>query len=216
MHYVDIIVNAPRDANDNPLQKIEMFITRIGSNDTVPMAPVLKAPLSGSVGTTTTKSLQWFAVNDAIIYQVQVATDSLFTNIFKTADVGAPTASYTVTGLTVGKKYYWRVKTNNGGHFSTYSQVWNFYISAVGIEDINNENNLITVAPNPSNGEFTFYNLEKDDVIEIFDVTGRSIYKVMATNNTAIVNLQSHPKGIYFYSVINSDKKMVNGKLVLN
>lgn len=119
MNTVDTIVNAPRDANDNPLQKIEMFITYIGSNDTVPNAPLLNLPVSGSASASTFRSLKWFAVSDAIIYHVEVSTDSLFSTLFKSVDVG--TNLYTVTGLAAGTKYYWRVMTNNGGHFSTYS-----------------------------------------------------------------------------------------------
>ncbi|HRG59799.1 MAG TPA: peptidylprolyl isomerase, partial [Bacteroidia bacterium] len=48
MNYVDTIVNAPRDANDKPLQKIEMFINYIGSNDSVPYTPILTSPAFGS------------------------------------------------------------------------------------------------------------------------------------------------------------------------
>ena len=50
MNIADLIVNSPRDANDNPNQKIEMFVTYIGSNDTVPDASTLISPSSGAQG----------------------------------------------------------------------------------------------------------------------------------------------------------------------
>lgn len=212
MNYVDTIVLAPRDANDNPLQKIEMFITRTGSNDTIPLAPVLKLPANGSYGTATSRSLQWNKVSDGIIYTVDVATDSLFTNIFKTASVG--TLAYTVTGLAIGQKYYWRVKTNNGGHFSPYSTVWTFNTSAVGINDIN-YNNQITVSPNPSTGKFLFSNLPEKCSIEIFDITGRKIYSTENKNTNTEIDLSENNVGIYFYRIISENIVTKNGKIIL-
>ncbi|MDQ3046467.1 MAG: peptidylprolyl isomerase, partial [Bacteroidota bacterium] len=78
MDIVDSIVASPRDSVDNPLQKIEMFITYTGSNDSIPVEPVLNLPLSGSYSASTVRAIKWFAVSDAIIYHVEVSTDSLF------------------------------------------------------------------------------------------------------------------------------------------
>jgi peptidyl-prolyl cis-trans isomerase B (cyclophilin B) len=211
MNIVDTIVSAPRDSVDNPLQKIEMFVTYIGSNDSVPNAPILNLPLSGSASISSVRTLKWFAVSDAIIYHVEVSTDSTFATTYRSLDVG--TNTYTVTGLTAGMKYYWRVKTNNGGHFSTYSSVWNFYVSAVGIESYTKE--LISIFPNPSKGQFLFSNLEKENTIEIFDVTGKSIFKITINNNSYLLDLSTQPTGIYFYNISNQEKEIQQGKLIL-
>src|SRR5688572_5095367 len=50
MNIVDTIVSSPRDANDVPLQKIEMFVTYIGVNDSIPAAPTLNLPVDGATG----------------------------------------------------------------------------------------------------------------------------------------------------------------------
>jgi len=212
MNYVDTIVSAPRDANDNPLNKIEMFVSYLGSNDTVPNAPALKSPLNGSYGSSTSRSLQWFAVSDAIIYHLELATDSLFTNLFKSVDVG--TNVYTVTGLTTGTTYYWRVKTNNGGHFSSYTNFWNFKVSGVGIETYAAGNKII-VAPNPSNGQFLFSNLENESRIDIYDVLGKVVFSTITKNTSYLIDLLEKEKGIYFYSVSHSSKKTQQGKIII-
>jgi cyclophilin family peptidyl-prolyl cis-trans isomerase len=213
MNYVDTIVSAPRDANDNPLEKIEMFVSYIGSNDTVPSAPTLNSPAIGSYAASTSRILKWNAQSDGIIYTAQVATDSLFSNIVKTANLG--TNQYNVTGLSPLTKYYWRVKTNNGGHTSDYSAVWNFYVSAVGVNDLDVNSNDIFVSPNPSKGLFTFSNLEKNNVIVISDVKGKIISSTLSDGNSSTVNLSAFSKGFYFYSILQNNNARAHGRLVI-
>ena len=212
INIVDTIVSAPRDSVDNPYQKIEMFVTYIGSNDTVPNAPLLNLPVSGSASASSARALKWFAESDGIIYHVEVSTDSLFSTFYRSVDVG--TNAYTVTGLTAATRYYWRVKTNNGGHNSGYSSVWNFYVSGLGIQ----ENTAVTnsnISPNPSSGLFTFSNVEKENVIEIFDITGKSILKTTAQNTSCTVDLTNKAKGLYFYSIHSKNRKVQQGKIIL-
>lgn len=213
MNIVDTIVNSPRDANDNPLQKIEMFITYIGSNDTVPAAPVLNFPATGSVSAATARTLKWIADGDGIIYHVQVSADSSFSTLFKSADVG--TNLYTVTGLSAGTKYYWRVMTNNGGHFSTYSTDWNFYVSALGIESQTDSSTKITVSPNPSSGQFLFSNLEKENIIEIFGITGKLLFKTTTKNTSYTIDLREKEKGVYFYCIRSQKNKIQHGEIIV-
>ncbi len=213
MNYVDSIVNAPRDINDNPLNKIEMFVSYSGSNDSVPNAPVLNIPASGSYSATTSRVLKWFTQADGIIYNVEVATDSLFNNIIKNAEVGANT--YTAAGLSSLTKYYWRVKTNNGGHLSGYSDVWNFYVSAVGIDENKAYSGNIKVAPNPSKGIFVFDNIEKGNQIEILDLQGKIIFNALSQGKSTVVNISDQPRGVYFYSVISLNGIISNGKIIL-
>jgi peptidyl-prolyl cis-trans isomerase B (cyclophilin B) len=214
MNIVDSIVNSPRDANDNPLQKIEMFVTRTGSNDTVPATPVLNTPVSGTTAVGTSKQLKWFAVSDAIYYHLDVSTDSLFSTFFKSVDVAALVNN--VTGLIPATTYYWRVRTNNGGHWSANSQVWNFTTAAsVGIESYSESSPKVLVSPNPSGGRFNFSNLEKESTIEIFDITGKLIFKTIPKNSTQTVDLTNKEKGIYFYKVTGESKTSQQGKLVV-
>jgi hypothetical protein len=54
-------------------------------------------------------------------YQLQRATDSLFTQNTVNIAVPANTTSYINTGLTPNTKYWYRVRAKNGGTFSEYS-----------------------------------------------------------------------------------------------
>lgn len=213
MNYVDTIVNRPRDINDNPLQKIEMFVRYVGSNDSIPNAPVLTLPLNNSYNPSTGRTLKWNAEPDGIIYHVQVSTDSTFTTCYKNLDVG--TNLYTVTGLTPGNKYYWHVNTNNGGHWSpTYSPIWNFTVGSLGIIE-SEEVQTINVYPNPSSDQFIFSDLEKESTIEIFDIVGKSIYKTMVDEELMSIDLKGNAKGMYFVRITNKYKQIKQGKIIL-
>lgn len=212
MNYVDTIVSAPRDSVDNPFDKIEMFVSYVGSNDSVPNVPTLTLPLSGSYSTALARVLKWNAEPDGIMYHVQVSTDSTFATTYRNVDVG--TNQYTVNMLTPGNRYYWRVYTNNGGHVSAYSPHWYFNVSAVGIDEAVNQNTIV-VSPNPSTGKFLFSNLEKDNVIEIFDITGKSILKTTAQNTSCSVDLTNKAKGFYFYSISTKNRKVQQGKIII-
>jgi cyclophilin family peptidyl-prolyl cis-trans isomerase len=213
MNYVDTIVSAPRDANDNPLQKIEMFITSAGTNDSVPNAPLLNSPATGSFSTSSSRLLKWFLQPDGIVYHLEIATDSLFTNMIK--NIESSGSLYNVTGLSSLTKYYWRVKSNNGGHFSNYSEVWNFYVSGVGIDEIVDNSNNIIVAPNPGKGIFTFQHLVIGSHLTILNVEGKVVFDSPCSDSNLPVDLSNKPKGIYFYKVKTLDGFMEKGKLVV-
>ncbi|MBI3509413.1 MAG: peptidylprolyl isomerase [Bacteroidetes bacterium] len=211
MDVVDTIVMQPRDSVDDPLVKIEMFITYIGSNDTLATVPVLTQPLNNSFSAVTNRVLKWNAQSDGIIYHVQISTDSTFATTYRNVDVG--TNQYTVTGLISGSRYYWRVKSNNGGDTSAYSPIWNFLISGTGIESYTTTD-PVSVTPNPGNGQFLFSGMENKNTIEVFDVTGKSILKTSTENSSCEIDLRSQPAGIYFYRIADGNKIIQQGKLV--
>jgi peptidyl-prolyl cis-trans isomerase B (cyclophilin B) len=212
MNFVDTIVNAPRDANDMPLVKIEMFITYIGSNDTLATVPVLIQPADNSFDVSTNRLLKWNAQSDGIIYHVEVSTDSTFATTYRSVDVG--TNQYLVTGLVNGSRYYWRVKSNNGGDTSAYSPVWDFLISGVGIETYGGAV-PVTVTPNPGAGQFLFSGLEEKSALEIFDISGKSVLKTSVSSGAVLIDLTGKAKGIYCYRITGSEGGIREGKLVI-
>jgi peptidyl-prolyl cis-trans isomerase B (cyclophilin B) len=133
MDVVDTIVNSPRDANDVPLQKIEMFITYTGVNDSVPGAPTLTAPADGATGILNTQNFIWSAVDGAVLYTAEFSTDPAFSVVNISRNSG--TNSTIVPDLEGSTLYYWRVKSNNGGHESAYSNVFSF-TSATAAPDL--------------------------------------------------------------------------------
>ena len=217
MNYVDTIVLAPRNANDLPNVKHEMFITAIGSNDTVPNKPTLNSPANGiiAVDMNTALLLKWNAVSDAIIYTLEVSDDPNFTNIIKTFET-ANLSTYLTTGLYLDTKYYWHVKVNNGGHFSSWSDTWTFdtSIDAVGIGT--NTLPQPAIYPNPSSGKFTISNIMKGNKIAIYDATGKQVYEVYSKDDTLILNLENLEKGIYTYKITSPEKHIAEGKLIFH
>lgn len=145
MDIVDTIVNSPRDVNDVPLLKIDMFVTYIGVNDSVPDPPVLTLPADQSQGILNTQAFQWLKVNNAVLYTMQFSTDSTFSTIDFTRNAGIGYA--TEPRLLGSTHYFWRVLSNNGGHESVPSAVFSFN-TATGSAD------LIT-PPDLSTGTFT-------------------------------------------------------------
>ncbi len=124
MNIVDSIVNSPRNSNDVPLQKIEMFVTYIGVNDSIPDAPILNAPADGAIGILNTQNFTWSSVPGAVLYTLEFSTDPSFATIDISRNAGINFAL--APALLGSTTYYWRVKSNNGGHESLYSSVRSF------------------------------------------------------------------------------------------
>lgn len=209
MNIVDTIVSEPRDVNNNPIQKIEMFVTYTGSNDTLPTVPVLDLPLNNTQNVGTSKQLTWLKKSDDIIYQLQVSTDSLFSTFFKSINVGIN--SNLVTGLQGSTTYYWRVRSNNGGSWSAYSPVWNFSTtfnaSVNNLSFIESGYRLDQNIPNPSSGEtrikYVVPSKEKI-VITLFDISGRELSTLVNEEKgrgeyEVVLNMNTYSSGTYFY-----------------
>jgi len=212
MNIVDTVVNEPRDANDNPFLKMEMFITLVGENDTLATAPTHNAPANFSSNNSTSRVISWVALNDGILYNLQVSTDSTFATTHTDVTVG--NTSRLVSGLTLGTTYYWRVRSNNGGDTSAFSQWWCFNTSPTGIET-NASLSPVTVAPNPGDGHFVFYDMEVGNTVEIFDLTGRLVSSNVATGSSCSVDLSAYNTGLYFYVIRNEGVKVQQGKLLV-
>jgi peptidyl-prolyl cis-trans isomerase B (cyclophilin B) len=220
INYVDTIVNAPRDANDNPLIKIEMFVTYIGSNDTIPIPPATTSPTNGATGIDTLvyTQLKWLARPDGIIYNVQYSQDSTFTTPPTYTANTANLYHYIPAGLPANTKYFWRVRTNNGGHFSVYSPTWSFRtaapVSDVGIKKNTAGEIAATIYPNPSNGKFTVKNLEKGCELKVTDLAGKLIFQTIAKESSVEIDLSGKEEGVYDIA-IRKNGKTTGKKLIL-
>ena len=92
--------------------------TNSGTITTTTLAdqPPAPAVIPATAMTTTSFSANWNASIGATGYYLDVATDNLFTNLvagFDNKDIGAVT-TYSVTGLTEGTTYYYRLRAYNG------------------------------------------------------------------------------------------------------
>jgi peptidyl-prolyl cis-trans isomerase B (cyclophilin B) len=218
INYVDTIALAPRDVNDCPNTKIEMFVTYIGSNDTIPNPPAKIKPKNDSMGVDTMLSLHfaWAAQSDGIIYTYQLSSDSTFATI--TNSVNTPDLFFNrPAGLPGSTKFFWRVRNNNGGHFSAWSPVWHFYTQGeyVGIKKNSIDKESVIVYPNPSTGKFNFKAIEKGSKIEIFDMSGKMVLQTTAKETEITIDLETKDKGVYTYRLSSLNGSTKQGKLLL-
>ena len=125
MDVVDIIATTPTDGNDRPLETIRMFITKVGSNDSVPNSPMLISPIQNQIDVESSTIFNWSSVSTAKLYLFELAKDSLFTDVVflkETKDTFA-TFNYLTDSYT---NHFWRVRTNNGGKYSEDFEVRGF------------------------------------------------------------------------------------------
>ena len=154
MDVVYDIEASPRDGNDNPLEKIEMFVTKIGLNESIPDVPALVEPADGYEGFTKGTNIVWTPDSLALLSFIEISKNAEFTDIvyadsFGVA-VGKPDVSIKFSGAEIGLiTYYWRVRGNNGARFSEYSDVRSFTTSIVAPELLFPEYASTGVVSNP-------------------------------------------------------------------
>jgi peptidyl-prolyl cis-trans isomerase B (cyclophilin B) len=219
MTLVDTIVLQPVVfSTQRPVQKIEMFITRIGSNDTVPATPVLLSPVNATVGLDTNYvQMVWQPASDGIIYDLQVSLDSTFATTNYTATL--PYASYGITKPPGYSTFYWRVRVNNGGHFSSWSQTWKFTTAPIIVD----ETGIKVVAgghapllfPNPVTGILNLNGLENGDLVVICDIHGRQVRDVRAQGKNLAIDLQGIARGNYVLKISGKGKLPSSKQLII-
>ncbi|MCX5697584.1 MAG: glycine-rich protein [Candidatus Omnitrophica bacterium] len=97
-----------------------------------PSAPTLSSPSNGATNVAISSSLSWSDSSGATSYNLQVATDSGFSN--KIYDLtGIVPASYLVS-LVINTTYYWRVSATNAAGTSSWTSAWSFTTSTVKIQ----------------------------------------------------------------------------------
>ena len=88
----------------------------------------LTSPVNNSVGQVVNLNLTWVADPNATSYDVQVATDVAFTNIFLATN--SITNSLALSGLAEGTTYFWRIKPKNSACSGVFSSEYTFTTGA--------------------------------------------------------------------------------------
>ncbi|GAB4578673.1 MAG: hypothetical protein Fur0022_14090 [Anaerolineales bacterium] len=92
----------------------------------VPGVPTPTSPANGATGVGLVPTLQWSAATNAQSYEVDIATDSGFSNLVYTAS-GIETTQHTLgAALDPVTTYYWRVRANNACGDGTNSTTFSF------------------------------------------------------------------------------------------
>ena len=145
----------------------------------------LAYPSDGQKGLDTTITFRWNKVNAASKYFFQLSTDPAFATL-GTSDSTTDTVK-TITGLSVGKTYYWRVQLNTAAGLSIWSAIWQFITTA----PLPTTPELAAVTPDPTfPGGFIFH-WKKITYADQYllqtceDTTFASLYSAVSTPDTA-------------------------------
>ena len=91
-----------------------------------PAAPALASPADAATGVALSPVLDWGDVSGATSYEVQVATDSAFTSVARSA-TGLGSSTWTVSpALAANTQYFWRARAVNGCGAGSYSGGFRF------------------------------------------------------------------------------------------
>jgi hypothetical protein len=182
----------------------------------LPSIPTLLLPPNNAQLVNTNPLFKWDTNFYAITFQIQVATDSLFSNIVK--DTIKPNIQgYQIPDiLQLNTYYWWRVKFFNSLGQGPWSVVFRFKTRITGINLIGNSvpphYKLYENYPNPFNPitKIKFDLPEKDFVnLTVYDITGRKIVELANQNFNAgsyelLWNANNISSGIYFYRMTTS------------
>jgi hypothetical protein len=88
-------------------------------------SPVLRSPANGTQVEPLVVMLQWSSVDKAVYYRLQVARDSVFSQLVKNDSTNVDTTR-SIFGLSGATVYYWRVQALTVGGTSAFSAFWRF------------------------------------------------------------------------------------------
>ncbi len=122
-------------------------------------------------------------------------------------------SSYTVVGLSSS------IDGDVTGNAGTYD-CWVVHLEVPVFTGINSEavistSTQILAYPNPSKGEFYLSNLALGAKVEIYDARGNCIIQNIVSHNSEKINLNTSSKGIYFYRVMETNGRVISGKMVI-
>jgi hypothetical protein len=122
------------------------------------------------------------------------------------------TSFITLTGLEASTEYWWKVKTVCAVGESEFASGTNFTTSqgGTGITNVNGQDNLIAIYPNPAQDNLTISGLSGSENIILTDISGRTLYTAKANGATEIQLPVNHlAKGMYFVRVNNKTMKII-------
>jgi len=218
---VHVIWEDSRDGN------WEIYYKRDPTGNLLPpgSAPVLFSPGNNTQGWGVNLTLVWYKIPNATNYHVQLSTDSLF-NAFIINDSTLIDSVRTVSGLTDGVWYYWRVRGRNAAGSGPWSSVWRFRTGFVGIKpigtEIPKEFRLYDNYPNPFNPTTKIrFDIPGQTLatLTVYDVLGREVATLVNDQlNPGIYELEfdglNYPSGVYYYR-LTADKYVETRKMIL-
>jgi hypothetical protein len=92
---------------------------------TLPLATSLVSPVNGASGLPVVGlTFRWNSYPSATNYSFQLGTDSTFTAGLVKNDTALVDTARTVNGLSIGTRYFWRVRARNTAGWGSYTPAW--------------------------------------------------------------------------------------------
>ncbi len=192
------------DPNDN-------IVIKSASLSSMTAGAALNSPQNSSTIATLNPQFSWTAINGATAYNLQVATDEVFTAIIKN-DSNITSASSQAGPLDDNKTYFWRVRAKVSGQYTAFSETWKFATNTTtrvtnftAARDYSLEQNY----PNPFNPTTVFrFSIPAESVVTltIYNELGQVVSTLVDGNLSAGThaiewNAQSFVSGVYFYKL---------------
>jgi len=191
----------------------------------MPEQPKLSKPENNSKNINSKPKFIWEKATNADSYNIQVAIDENFENIFFEKD-GLKTTTFRnlAKKFTSGTTFYWHIRSQNDAGYSDWSDTWNFTIEGTppSVEELLSDNLNLQLNPNPFNSQVTinFNLLVKEYVkIMIFDINGIKLTELndsylFAGEHQFVWNAENYNSGVY-YCQLFIGKNIKTIKLVL-
>lgn len=87
-----------------------------------------------------------------------------------------------------------------------------------GINSFDRPNSGIRIYPNPSNGIFNvqcLMNNSNISSIDIFNMLGEVVFHSSINNSLSTIDISSQPSGLYFYQIMEENKNISSGKIIV-
>lgn len=133
------------------------------------VAPTLLSPLNNSEAVLIPYELQWSEDENAVEYEIQIATDNSFNSIIEES-LNINSNSYTPTLLQINSTYFWRVKAVNGCGESNYSEKFSFATAEEICSIFSSIDTPIDIPDNNPNGGNSFIKVSENKVISDVNV----------------------------------------------
>ncbi|MGB0973819.1 MAG: S8 family serine peptidase, partial [Flavobacteriaceae bacterium] len=171
-HLIQIIAD---NGSETEIRNIELTVYHSTFANTITQ----QAPANGSIGVGTAVALTWDTDDNSEEYVVDIASDPDFSTILLTSTVVLN--QLTLTGLTEGGVYYWRVRGQNRCATATDANPFNFQVGALNC-------NTTTQTTNTTiNDEATVTStLNVTDMVTISDLNVRVAYNHSWIGDVAI------------------------------
>ncbi len=171
-----------------------------------PLPGTLLTPANGATNIARNTTLTWMHKCMPDSFRIQIAPDTLFTNIVADQSVTGVTSYQTISGaLQPGTKYYWRVNGVNAAGKGKWSQVSVFTTGLVTATIDPALQNSISLYPNPCQNTLSF--TKPLNGIRVYNSLGKLYMdKAGMLNHISTVSL---PDGVYFLSAKGVIKKFM-------